>query len=178
MCAYVCVCVHLWFFLFNLEFTDFYNVFSSLEFILRHSLESHWLCVFSSMRKRCTLWIPENFSRNERPFQVPQCFLQFLVFLKRSVHTRNDNNFIEYRVVSIHGVHPVCSSVVLRSKCINFLVYIKWVHWSLGCSSSPWENLCVLMKLGKQKPRITTPWFPVCYILHPHKGICTQWWEM
>jgi hypothetical protein len=30
------------------------------------------------------------------------------------------------------------------------------------------------MKRGTQKTGITTPWFPVCYILHPHKGISSH----
>jgi hypothetical protein len=35
-------------------------------------------------------------------------------------------------------------------------------------------GLCILMKRGTQKTGITTPWFPVCYILHPHKGISSH----
>jgi hypothetical protein len=33
---------------------------------------------------------------------------------------------------------------------------------------------CVLMMLGTKKPGITTPWFPVFYILHPDKGISSH----
>jgi hypothetical protein len=58
------------------------------------------------------------------------------------------------------------------------LGWYKWIHWSLWCSWKSWESMCILMKLGKEKPEITTPWFPVCYILHPHKRIFTKWWAM
>jgi hypothetical protein len=36
------------------------------------------------------------------------------------------------------------------------------------------ENMNILMNFGKPKPGITISFFPVFYILHPHKGICTQ----
>jgi hypothetical protein len=79
----------------------------------------------------------ENLCKNECPFRVPHGLLQFLVFLKALVHRRDDNTFTEWGVLSIHGVHPVCSSIVLGSKWTNFLVDIKGILWSLWCSCQP-----------------------------------------
>jgi hypothetical protein len=95
LCVYGCVCLCVWLFLFNLEFTDFYNVCSSLEVTLRHNLESHWLCVFCSMRKSCILLYPRESLWKWKSFPSASGFPLFMVFLKASVHRRGDNNLTE-----------------------------------------------------------------------------------
>jgi hypothetical protein len=45
----------------------------------------------------------------------------------------------------------MCSSMVLRSKWINFLVDIKWIHWSLWCSCQPLRKFLCFDEVRKPK---------------------------
>jgi hypothetical protein len=101
--------------------------------------------------KKCTPLYPRESLPNECPLWVLHGFPQFLVLLKASVHRRDDNNFTEKGVQSIHGVYPVCHSIVFRSKFINFLVDIKWIHWSHWCSCQPQREYVCFDEIKKTK---------------------------
>jgi hypothetical protein len=113
--------------------------------LLRGSLQK-WMSFLSASCCSTVYGVPESCHSLER--------LEQLLWIRNTKHS-----------LSI----PCVCRFTSQSKWINFFVNMKWIHVvTLRLMPASVWVACF------DEVRNTSPWFPVCSILHPHKGISSH----